>query len=708
MLLNKSMKNFLVPATLGVLGFCYVVGLQILEPQYIGWLYGRFDPIQHYLGWDFFRRSDWTMPIGLSPSFGVDISSSIVYADSIPLMAIIFKGFDHFLPSTFQYFGFWLLICFVLQAYFGWKLAVIYFDSIPLRLGITILFVISPQLLWRLNTHAGVHNALASHFLILAGIFLVLRRANNYRFFWWTALFLSSLMINFYFLLITSLLWAADSVDRCISKSLSVKDGFKDLFLLSVIVLFFGWQVGYFAIATSSVDIWGYGFFRFNLMAPIDSYGLSTFIPDVKLPSTWGEGYGYFGLGVLIGCVLAIPYFLIYARSVKSFILKNPALLFVLALFLILSVTNNIGIGSQNFVIDLPEVVLKILGITHSAARFFWPIYYFLIIFVVYAIYNVYSKKLSIAIILSLAIIQLIDLNPLMRSIHAEYARDLTSIYEDAVLKDPLWKEAAKKYKKLILIPAMNQPLHWETFALLASEYDLPTNSIFTARIDSSKIDIANKKLETSIELGKLDGDSLYVLQDRFVLPVLASANSSSPMLRLDGFNLFLPGWYDCDSCSRLPSKSLLTLKDFRINAGQELVISSHNNKSAFYLGSGWSWLESWGVWSNAEEAYIFIPTPNEIHGGINLNLQAFVVHQKLSEQVIDIYINGNKEPAKSVRFKNSLPTNIQVPFDGGAYPGRVIKIKISIKYPKSPKSLKIGNEDERRLGIGLSGVSIY
>ena len=105
--------NHVLPVSLGIFAFFLVVGGEVLNPQYTGWLMGRFDPIQHYLGWDFFRRSEWANPIGLSPTFGLDISSSIVYADSIPLMAIIFKVFDQILPLNFSTLGFgcWSVLC---------------------------------------------------------------------------------------------------------------------------------------------------------------------------------------------------------------------------------------------------------------------------------------------------------------------------------------------------------------------------------------------------------------------------------------------------------------------------------------------------------------------------------------------------------------------------------------------------------------------
>jgi len=109
-------KSFFIPLLLGCIFFYSVVGIGPLDPQNLSWIFGRFDPPQHYLGWSFYRNSPWSLPIGSNPNYGIDIGSSVVYSDSVPIMAIFFKLLSPFLGSPFQYFGIWLLICFALQA----------------------------------------------------------------------------------------------------------------------------------------------------------------------------------------------------------------------------------------------------------------------------------------------------------------------------------------------------------------------------------------------------------------------------------------------------------------------------------------------------------------------------------------------------------------------------------------------------------------
>ena len=162
---------------LAIGAFFGVVGPLVLNPQNIAWLGGGFDPTQHYLGWAFFRNSTWSFPLGLNPDFGMDISSSIVYSDSIPLLAFIFKPFALLLPNSFQYFGIWLLLCFILQGYFAWRLVALLKISPIASLAASLLFIFSPPLFWRI----GLHAALVGHWLILAALYLNFRPRHNGR-----------------------------------------------------------------------------------------------------------------------------------------------------------------------------------------------------------------------------------------------------------------------------------------------------------------------------------------------------------------------------------------------------------------------------------------------------------------------------------------------------------------------------------------------
>lgn len=97
--------------------FVYVTGGRIINPTYDDWLMIG-DSAQHYIGWEFFRHTPlFQWPIADNPKLGLEVASSIVFTDSIPIAAFIFKPLNYFLPATFQYFGLWIWLCFVLQAF---------------------------------------------------------------------------------------------------------------------------------------------------------------------------------------------------------------------------------------------------------------------------------------------------------------------------------------------------------------------------------------------------------------------------------------------------------------------------------------------------------------------------------------------------------------------------------------------------------------
>ena len=160
------------PVLMGSIAFVLVVGPRAIRPDNIGWLWSSrpetSDTCQHFLGWQFFRNSPWVLPPGANPDCGLEISSGILYSDSIPLLAFLFKPFARWLPESFQYFGLWIYLCFILQAWFAWKLVGAVSDSAVVRLCSVGLFLFAPPFLLRVYGHI----ALISHWTILSALYL--------------------------------------------------------------------------------------------------------------------------------------------------------------------------------------------------------------------------------------------------------------------------------------------------------------------------------------------------------------------------------------------------------------------------------------------------------------------------------------------------------------------------------------------------------
>jgi hypothetical protein len=104
-------------AGMGVLIFLMIYGWTPLEVQNDAWIMAGYDEVdikQHYAGWLAFRKSEWTFPLGMAQDMAVGTGTIISFTDSIPWVAMFFKLFRNVLPETFQYFGIYTGLCYIL------------------------------------------------------------------------------------------------------------------------------------------------------------------------------------------------------------------------------------------------------------------------------------------------------------------------------------------------------------------------------------------------------------------------------------------------------------------------------------------------------------------------------------------------------------------------------------------------------------------
>ena len=295
---------------IGLLIFVYVTGGKIVDPTSRDWLMIG-DSATHYLGWEFFRHTallQW--PLGLNPKLGLDMSSSIAFTDSIPLAAFILKPFNFLLPSTFQYLGLWILICFVLQTYLMARLLSHFLtDQFQIALG-SVFIALSPVLMYRLVHDGYGHIALVSHFLILGALNLYFTK--ELRSWWWALLLVCTILIQAYFIPMVAAIWIAKLVHYLRhedgSRSVVVKH-FVVVAVASISTLIVG---GYVALGsnlfTGSSDVTDSSFpywFRWQPLSLIDiqtsfSGTWSHFLSDQQELRGDVEGFSFLGSGIIL------------------------------------------------------------------------------------------------------------------------------------------------------------------------------------------------------------------------------------------------------------------------------------------------------------------------------------------------------------------------------------------------------------------------
>ncbi|MBU3630027.1 hypothetical protein ICN38_02950 [Polynucleobacter sp. AP-Melu-500A-A1] len=694
------------------MAFLVIAGPRFLDPTNVAWLVGG-DPLQHYLGWAFYRNSPWTWPVGLNPLYGMEFSNSIVFTDSIPLLAIPFKAISQFLPYPFQYLGIWVLLCFVLQAYFAFRLIGLITTSIAIQCLGSIFFLFSPPLIFRLS----LHESLMGHFIILAALYLNLKpitesteaKKKYLHSLAWIILLSIAVSTHFYLAVMVLALWFADLCNRVfVKKSSSYKEALLENALLISVAGFIAWQAGYFAIEGASGATRGFGDFRTNLLALFNSRGWSYWLRPIPLQDVVeaanGEGFQYLGAGsllLLLSTIFAVikgGFNLSHSlgRAWKSY----PFLISTLIVLALISFSNHIGFGPWNLRMPLPEFIIGLLSIVRSSSRLFWPIYYTILLAILYVLIRSYSVKNVLILLGIAATIQVVDTSAGWLLIREKVSLSTSDQFKTA-LQDPFWKNAGKHYKNLVTTGGQE---NWEQFGIYASENQMASNIAYLARADLNKTLQSFSAVNQQLHQGPINRETLYVFQDWKNSPDQIKYDPQKDLLaRIDRVNLLAPGWKACTSCIQVPQELELNQLAPILKLGQVVDFTKSGNGRANFMLGGWGFAEDWGTWAIDGQAKVILPMPEGGPSRLIIKANAFL-SKNHPEQVVDIAINGIRLADQMV-LKNAKDNLIEVKLPKGLKtPGEPLVIEFRSLDAISPQAVGFG-PDERKLGIGIVAI---
>jgi hypothetical protein len=691
----KETLSWFTAAILGAgLGLVFW-GPNLIDPQNIAWLGGGLDPTQHYLGWVFYRNGQWGSPIGANPLYGMDIASSIVFTDSIPLLAFIFKFFNAQLPSTFQYLGLWTMGCFILQALIAYALAGLISSDRLTRLLMMGFFVASPAMLIRMGFQTG----LASHFLILAALYLNLRTPTHRQSLAWFFLIAITALVHFYLLAMVLVLWFADGVRQIRASHISIRRFAFEALAIIFLLIFLFWQAGYLMLVGAVASGNQYGIGRLNLLSIFNPDGWSYLVPNLPLADRVYEGFIYLGLGLILCLMLALIGLRWHPVQWRVLLQRYPSLIVVCIGLTLFAISNQVGIGPWSFYIPLPDSVLALAGILRASGRLFWPVYYLLILGIFYLLTRTYSKKIATLILLCGLSIQIADTSAGWLQVRSKYMQAKTANWQTP-LNNPFWKFAGERYDALVIIPAGNNRPQWDLWASYAAQNQMSTNSVFLARYNQTKLAAANAALNERLATGQYDPKSLYILESNKVIPALLHLDPQKDLLaKIDGFYVLAPGWQACQSCAKVPADQIVRLDTFMPTVGE--VIGFGRDQSTKYLlnvSHGWAHPEAWGIWSDGGQAQLIIGIPQSGATSLTLSTRAFVT-AKHPTQEIGMIINGEQRP--NITLTKDSNNQITIPITKADQQAGYLNIEFQFKNPARPKALGLG-DDDRLLSIGL------
>ena len=390
----------------------YLLGTDYIDPSNIEWLF-LGDLPQAQLGWEFFRDDYWRFPFGSNPNYGIYFGGSIVFSDSIPIFAILFKLINFLLPENFQYFSIWILLCIYLQQFFSFKILYNLTNNKIYSFVGSLFFIFSTVLIQR----SGIHLSLMGQWIILWYIYVETIDKKN-KFFLTLFTFLFSVLIHFYFTIILFILFLSQNLFDLINRKIDIKTQILKTFTIIFFVIFLMYIIGYFTINFDDGLGWGYGYYNFNLNSffnpkgynYVSNFNWSYFLPTLDLQNQEKEGFSYLGIS---GIIFLFFFIINFFKSKYEIIYSPYKLLFIFIIFLSLATSNNINFGDLNLInISLNKYIYASLSSIRASGRLIWLVYYFILIFGIIYIYKTYKKKHSIFILSLLLIIQIIDLSP--------------------------------------------------------------------------------------------------------------------------------------------------------------------------------------------------------------------------------------------------------------------------------------------------------
>ena len=522
-------------ALLGALVFVALYGVRVLDPTCVDWILNNPspDPSQHYLGWAFFRNSTVRLPyLGANYSVIYPYRTSILFTDSIPLLALLGKLFSPILPARFQYFGWWGLLCYALQ---GGLAQAILARLGGVRPGQTArawasvagagVLVLFPALTVRMFAHT----ALAANWLVLLAIWLWLRcdallPTTRRACLAWAGMGVLCAGFHLYYLPMVGIVLVGYAVRRGLQKRGVAA-------VLLPVVCF---------CAAALAELVLLGAFASNFAGYSNGYLNGADLANLVVPGLaagWEQNV-YIGFGAVAALVLAMVSLGIAcvrgkAAAVAGFFRRHRIWLIAGAVVLLLdaiaAMGNTITLGGVTLgTVPIPQVLMDFWAMFSSCARLAWLAGMLLALLACGVVLRLWNGRVAVVLLAACALLQGYGQRDELAKRFATYHDDAT--YTDQTrLTDPAWKNLAEsgRFSHLAFVSFDFEHDEFWDLAAFAADHGWTSNSFYMGHMDGNLAAVT-----LAGEMNTLSADTLYVFVDE---DELARDSFGLNYYRLDG-----------------------------------------------------------------------------------------------------------------------------------------------------------------------------
>ena len=488
-------------AVCGVVFFGLSVGFEKIDPRNLNWLtFG--DQRAQLLGWWFFADDRWRWPLGANPRYGWEQMNSIVFTDSIPGLAFIFKLLNLQVFNSGQYFGVSLLLGSIALFVGARRLFSTFGLGFWPAICGTLLLCTTPLFWWMQRWYVALSSGVA--ILVWATLFYVDDQV-PLRQLWrrWTFLLVLAVAVQAYLLIPVVGFFTATLANRFITK----RDKLNSLMLgfLGSCVLCVGamYVFGYYTVPSKWSQTGGYGWYSANLLGLMDSNGASQILPN--LPSISGQ---YEPTSLATGTLLLMPVLFVHFLRTKMripirvHVSKHAPLFFILAVLSALAITNTVSLGSWSFKVPIPYRLEHGLSIFRSSARFFWPSIVVLTTFIV--VLALRHLRHGLMLLVLVLVVQFFDYRGEFTTMSDRPDGPTIGIEFD----QEFWKHIPLSYTKIAVHPAASLGQGWSECAFAAVQTNRIGECGYFGRVQG--LESVNRKNADAMFSGELDRNTIY------------------------------------------------------------------------------------------------------------------------------------------------------------------------------------------------------
>ncbi len=706
-MIGKNVNILLLYIFLGLITTIYIIGFDHISFTNTDWLRSH-DMTTELTTWKYYKNDIWRFPIGNNPNYGMDLASGIVFSGSIPLFSIVFKSFGNFLPDNFHYFNLWIFICFFLQSYISFLIVYHHTKNLTFSIIASLFFLLSPVLFNKI----ALHLSLSAHWLILLGYYIEIKNELNKKMFYWTALISLSALFHFYFTIILFGMFFLFVLNEHLTnfniKKLIIQIGLPFIFLFITMYIF-----GYFEVPVTDALGYGYGYYKLNLtsiinpnaVTPSGTIGWSLFLSTITKNTEGVEGFGYLGIGGIFLLIIITYYIFFNFTEFKN--KKFRPYFLITILFSLVALTNKVSFANNLlFEIELPKYVYGILSIVRASGRLFWPVYYLIFLASILMIYNKFSKKSSLYILILLFSLQIIDISPGLKN----YFNSNAFTKEKKEMDYLFWNKLSQENQVLRTTYLNNETDFLMSLREILLSQNIKSTDIATyGRYNRKKASISRSNLYKSFDDGIIEKKTIFAIDNKNHLRNLKYLFKDKNVGFFLRDNIWIVVFGNKSEMTNFDKKELSKYDPLEFPKKKKIIFNFQNEESIH--GFGWTHSlhsHNTGIWTEGNISTLLFKFNNKANEDYVIKIKLGSLKTKKNKPInFNVIVNDLFVKRFSLKNINELDENsIKLKIKKELMTKDTHYIKFNIENPISPLEL-FQSPDARKLGLLVENIEI-